>query len=396
MENLEETDLEEQHATVLILEKKRSPPMSSSEGVLIASLAKSPSSETTLHSPCSSHGSTLDFNNSESDLSEEEAPHELSSKRQEAVLSKLCNNPREAVLHEGRSVALRERKPWLVDFDMGMKGYHEDCQRIALFDSSIIAGDKYVRSLCTSDRDQFYIDLFFQMQFFNTKKKRTTSPSAGELLQGWNSFVMNYLKNPDAWIGRLQDARARFENYTLTGAKMLIHRLSSEDCAPCAVRKEYDCSMCYDDAPMLPDSVRSWDDPKYRYHLSENLRAKLKELDRRYESATVDRKRCSTTPAALIHRSNPFATSGSRSTLQPTSSESRSPEECMNQSIVRSDLQAEKRARLQLERTVSDMRFELATLQASYQTLTNDVRELLGECARKGIHRGRKRTFGSD
>lgn len=254
------------------------------------------------------------------------------------------------------------------------------------------------------------------MQFFNTKKKRTTSPSAGELLQGWNSFVMNYLKNPDAWIGRLQDARARFENYTLTGAKMLIHRLSSEDCAPCAVRKEYDCSMCYGDTPMLPDSVRSWDDPKYRYHLSENLRAKLKELDRRYESVTVDRKRCSTTSAAstrssapsiapihrsnpfdtAIRRSNPFATSGSRSTLQPTSSESRSPEEYMNQSIVRSDLQAEKRARLQLERTVFDMRFELATLQASYQTLTNDARELLGECARKGIHRGRKRTFGSE
>uniref|UniRef100_K3XDD1 Uncharacterized protein n=1 Tax=Globisporangium ultimum (strain ATCC 200006 / CBS 805.95 / DAOM BR144) TaxID=431595 RepID=K3XDD1_GLOUD len=119
---------------------------------------------------------------------------------------------------------------WMNDYHPWMAGYVEDWYKYSLYDTTGISEpspdvfdasthrDELSLTLFRYDRDRYYLNLFFQMRFFTTKKP-DAQLSPGRLLQAWNAFVEAYL-NPVSFWARYEKARETFVKYLFIGIKM--------------------------------------------------------------------------------------------------------------------------------------------------------------------------------
>jgi hypothetical protein len=135
-----------------------------------------------------------------------------------------------------------QRYPWKLSTWVynRFKGYKSDLYPIPLFqcDNLLSHGD----FANDKERDAYLIDLFLQFRFFEGKMKKEASQEA--MAQAWNAFVENFNKGPSAWLARLNKAKERHRERTVTGRAMEIHRLSRGCGVPCAVQAPVKCPMC--------------------------------------------------------------------------------------------------------------------------------------------------------
>ena len=122
-------------------------------------------------------------------------------------------------------------KPWvlperLVNDLLGETSLHH---LITLFDVRLLQGLDISASNCRAI-EYFYLDAFLKHRWYSGNTKRDKS----SLLQAWNAFMLNVQHiGREAWVQSLDTARVRFENRTLTGAKVRLHKLSREAGIPC-------------------------------------------------------------------------------------------------------------------------------------------------------------------
>jgi hypothetical protein len=179
---------------------------------------------------------------------------------------------------------------WMNDYHPWMAGYVEDWYKYSLYDTTGISEpspdvfdasthrDELSLTLFRYDRDRYYLNLFFQMRFFTTKKP-DAQLSPGRLLQAWNAFVEAYL-NPVSFWARYEKARETFVKYLFIGIKMEVHLQSIKEGLPCGVRQDQDCQFCYSHSKKIPVYARRGDSPKYS--MSKELCMLILNLDVRH------------------------------------------------------------------------------------------------------------------
>ncbi|KAF1332619.1 hypothetical protein FI667_g3581, partial [Globisporangium splendens] len=133
------------------------------------------------------------------------------------------------------SVLERQHTPYVVDhwtpswaLDPHNRGATRPEYDHALFATQALKDDTYVQSLnldpITDDRNRFYIDLFFQMRHYASRKRaRKNSDNTAALLQLWNAFIDNSNKSFDWWA---------------------IHFASLATGIPCGVPTDIHCPIC--------------------------------------------------------------------------------------------------------------------------------------------------------
>ena len=114
----------------------------------------------------------------------------------------------------------------------------------------------------------------------NTKRDKSS------VLQAWNAFILNVQHiGREAWVQNLDTARVWFENRTLTGAKVRLHKLSREAGIPCLTWG--DPCPCYFDNREVYSLSSLWG----REHISSVMRdaiANLQSLYQRHERVFSD------------------------------------------------------------------------------------------------------------
>uniref|UniRef100_K3XC69 Uncharacterized protein n=1 Tax=Globisporangium ultimum (strain ATCC 200006 / CBS 805.95 / DAOM BR144) TaxID=431595 RepID=K3XC69_GLOUD len=138
-------------------------------------------------------------------------------------------------------------------------------------------------------REEFYIDLFHSLRFFDNQSKLKKSYSAEKqalfLSQAWNAFVVNSNEDAAKCISRLRDNREKFLRHNAFGKLLAIH----EDCmdlgAPCGVKTTpMGCRICADDASQLTEeNLRGYNG----ITLPHGLQDRIRELWKR-ESISID------------------------------------------------------------------------------------------------------------
>ena len=120
-------------------------------------------------------------------------------------------------------------------------GFTTGSCRIPLLDSSRLHG------LDVSAKDyriehECYIDVFFRHRWYHGNHKRDEL----SLAQAWNSFISNVENvGSDAYPSKLNAARNKFKQKSMTGARYKLHRLSRESSLPCLSYGE-NCPCCVD------------------------------------------------------------------------------------------------------------------------------------------------------
>jgi hypothetical protein len=172
-----------------------------------------------------------------------------------------------------REALVHTKAIWMNDYHPWMTGYAEDEYECSLYDTNGISEpspdvfdasthrDELSLRLFRYDRDRYYINLFFQVRFFSTKK-RDMQLSPGDLLQAWNAFVEGY-SNPVSFWSRYEKARQAFVKYQFIGIQMEVHLQSIKEGLPCGVRQDQQCPFCYHDSKKIPVNARRGDSPKY-------------------------------------------------------------------------------------------------------------------------------------
>uniref|UniRef100_K3WH98 Uncharacterized protein n=1 Tax=Globisporangium ultimum (strain ATCC 200006 / CBS 805.95 / DAOM BR144) TaxID=431595 RepID=K3WH98_GLOUD len=102
----------------------------------------------------------------------------------------------------------------------------------ALYDVSAIKDVDFVlqQRFSPKAREEFYIDLFHSMRFFDGQSKLKKSYSAEKqalfLSQAWNAFVVNFNEDTAKCISQLRDNWEKFLRHNAFGKLLAIH----EDC----------------------------------------------------------------------------------------------------------------------------------------------------------------------
>ncbi|KAF1321827.1 hypothetical protein FI667_g11707, partial [Globisporangium splendens] len=161
----------------------------------------------------------------------------------------------------------------------------------ALYDVSAVKGDDFVlrQNFHPKAREEFYIDLFHSMRFFDGRSKLKKSHSAEKqalfLSQAWSAFAANLNEYAANCIARLRDNREKFLRHSAFGKLLAIH----EDCmdlgVPCGVNTTpMGCRICADDDPQLTEEdLRGYNG----ITLPHGLQDRIRELWKR-ESISID------------------------------------------------------------------------------------------------------------
>ncbi|KAF1328724.1 hypothetical protein FI667_g6521, partial [Globisporangium splendens] len=150
-------------------------------------------------------------------------------------------------------------------------------------------------------REEFYIDLFHSMRFFDGRSKLKKAHSAGKqalfLSQAWNAFVVNFNEDAAKCIARLRNNREKFLSHNAFGKLLAIH----EDCidlgVPCGVKSTLmGCRICVDDAPQLTEeNLRGYNGITLPHGLQDRIRELWKQeslgIDSRIAAPTREHRR---------------------------------------------------------------------------------------------------------
>ncbi|KAF1334654.1 hypothetical protein FI667_g1430, partial [Globisporangium splendens] len=141
----------------------------------------------------------------------------------------------------------------------------------ALYDVGAVKDDDFVlrQNFHPKAREEFYIDLFHSMRFFDGRSKLKESHSAEKqalfLSQAWSAFVVNLNEGAAKCVARLRDNREKFLRHNAFGKLLAIH----EDCmdlgVPCGVKTTpMGCRICTSDAPQLTEeNMRGYKESRY-------------------------------------------------------------------------------------------------------------------------------------
>uniref|UniRef100_A0AAV1TXA2 Uncharacterized protein n=1 Tax=Peronospora matthiolae TaxID=2874970 RepID=A0AAV1TXA2_9STRA len=121
--------------------------------------------------------------------------------------------------------------PWMPsskDLDR-LVGMTTERYRIPLFDCRRILPPNSSTETILAE-EEFFIDVFFKHQWYNGNRGR----DGKALVQKWNAFIHNIeCIGREAWIGKLDAARIRFEKRNPVGGQCKLHRMSREAGLPC-------------------------------------------------------------------------------------------------------------------------------------------------------------------
>uniref|UniRef100_A0AAV1TNS4 Protein yippee-like n=1 Tax=Peronospora matthiolae TaxID=2874970 RepID=A0AAV1TNS4_9STRA len=96
--------------------------------------------------------------------------------------------------------------------------------------------------------EELFTDVFFKHQWYDGSRVR----DGKALVQGWNALI-HTIKciGCEAWIGKLDAARIRFEKRNPVGARYKLHRRSRKAGLPCLSWGD-SCSGCLDNSNRAP------------------------------------------------------------------------------------------------------------------------------------------------
>ncbi|KAG6592644.1 uncharacterized protein IUM83_12440 [Phytophthora cinnamomi] len=105
----------------------------------------------------------------------------------------------------------------------------------------------------THQRRDYYIGLFYELRWFQSKKtsSRSKVPEWQALCQNWNAFVEKFNKKPSAYRDRIKQAHDRFETYSKRGKLEQLHVAVEEANVPCAVPEGFQFAKCFPGAVRL-------------------------------------------------------------------------------------------------------------------------------------------------
>jgi hypothetical protein len=147
------------------------------------------------------------------------------------------------------------------------------------------------RADATAD-DKEFLSLFLEYRFLKGKKAKN-NPTLVSACQAWNTFVGNYVIDPELWRKRLEDARTDYA-HTLPGMRLEIHRLCVESRLPCMVVQGR-CEVCGPNDPRMPDDIMSSDRERLilspnHIRLESEIPTVLWNLYERYDTAFARRQ----------------------------------------------------------------------------------------------------------
>ncbi|KAF1317490.1 hypothetical protein FI667_g14752, partial [Globisporangium splendens] len=171
---------------------------------------------------------------------------------------------------------------------------HRSTQRAgthALYDVSTIKDDDFVlrQNFHPKAREEFYIDLFHSMRYFDGRSKSKKSHSAEKqavfLSQAWGAFVVNFNEDAAKCVSRLRDNRDKFLRHNAVGKLLAIHEECVNLGVPCGVKTTpRGCRICTSDDPQLTEEhLRGYNGVM----LPRGLQDRIRELWKR-ESISVD------------------------------------------------------------------------------------------------------------
>uniref|UniRef100_A0AAV1TY91 Uncharacterized protein n=1 Tax=Peronospora matthiolae TaxID=2874970 RepID=A0AAV1TY91_9STRA len=144
-----------------------------------------------------------------------------------------------------------------------LAGTTTERDRIPLFDC---------RKICSPDsstetiraEEVFFTDAFFKHRWYNGSRVR----DGKALVQRWIALIHNieYIGR-EAWIGKLDAARIRFEKCNPVEARYKLHRLSREAGLPCLSWGDL-CPGCLDNSNRAPREAYLPNDPYWRARIS--------------------------------------------------------------------------------------------------------------------------------
>ncbi|KAG6587253.1 uncharacterized protein IUM83_02852 [Phytophthora cinnamomi] len=200
------------------------------------------------------YGDVVDFDDDDEDMEgEEDSP----SKRKDSVSSEsLDPHAKNVRPREGDESDASSSKPRDVNAQGSPRA--APAARDPWMPSASEIADRYGNSVPpneTHQRRDYYIGLFHELRWFQSKKtsSRSKVPEWQALCQSWNAFVDNFNKRPSAYRDRIKQARDRFETYSKRGKLEQLHVAAEEANVPCAVPEGFQCTKCFPGAVRLSD-----------------------------------------------------------------------------------------------------------------------------------------------
>ncbi|KAF1327435.1 hypothetical protein FI667_g7702, partial [Globisporangium splendens] len=171
---------------------------------------------------------------------------------------------------------------------------HRGTQRAgthALYDVGAIKDDNFGlrQNFHPKAREEFYIDLFHSMRYFDGRSKSKKSHSAEKqalfLSQAWSAFVANFSEDAAKCISRMRDNREKFLRHNAVGKLLAIHEECMDLGVPCGVKTTpRGCRICTSGDPQLTEEqLRGYNGVM----LPRGLQDRIRELWKR-ESINVD------------------------------------------------------------------------------------------------------------
>ncbi|KAF1316915.1 hypothetical protein FI667_g15121, partial [Globisporangium splendens] len=188
---------------------------------------------------------------------------------------------------------------------------HRGTQRAgthALYNVGTIKDDDFVlrQNFYPKAREEFYIDLFHSMRYFDGRSKSKKSHSAEKqalfLSQAWSAFVANFNEDAVKCISRLRDNREKFLRHNAVGKLLAIHEECMDLGVPCGVKTTpRGCRICTGDDPQLTEEQLQG----YKgVMLPRGLQDRIRELWKR-ESISVDSRTAAPSQGHQLGASRP-------------------------------------------------------------------------------------------